>query len=284
MSSELTLLPITDQEVGRVARFLNANLNPAVPTATWETGIRAPWARGRDHGYLLTAGEAVVGVNLAFRSVRQVDGHAEQICNLGALCVLPDYRAHAVRLIRAILRPSGVSYTDLSPSGNVVAINQRLKMQTLDTRTRLLPNLPALPRTGVAVTTDDTAFRDRLDGERLVIYADHASSPAVRHLLLTADGRSCHIMVRHDRRKRVRAFATILYVSDRDLFCDHAPQVLAHLLLKEHIPFTLLEDRIATAKAPGRYWNVHRPKMFKSANLQPAQVDYLYSELTQIPW
>jgi hypothetical protein len=283
MSTSVTLLPITDNDVDRVARFLTASLNPAVPAEVWAAGIRAPWARGTDHGCMLIADEEIVGVNLAFRSVREIGGRTEHICNLGALCVLPEHRAHAPRLIRAILKGPGVSYTDLSPSGNVVAINERLKMVPLDTRTRLLPNLPSLPKKNLTLSTKDSHLRTYLKGEGLVIYEDHASAPAVRHLLLRVGDRCCHIMWRHDRRKGVRAFATILYVSDRDLFHAFAPQVLGHLLT-QHVPFTLLEERVATANAFGGYWNVRRPKMFKSASLEPTQIDYLYSELTQIPW
>jgi hypothetical protein len=233
---------------------------------------------------MLVSDDTIVGANLAFRSMREIDGRPEQVCNLGALCVLPEHRAHALRLIRAILKTPGITYTDLSPSGNLVAINERLKMSPLEIRTRLLPNLPSVRRKGATVSTNDGDFRRHLTGESLRVYIDHASAPAVRHLLLRADDRSCHVMWRHDRRKRVRAFATILYVSDRDLFRAHASHVLGHLLTRARVPLTLLEDRVATADVPGRYWTVQRPKMFKSSTLQQDQIDYLYSELTQIPW
>lgn len=284
MSTDVTLLPIAVEDVDRVARFLSTHLNPAVPPATWTSGIRAPWGQGPNHGYMLITDEGIVGANLAFRSVRRIDGRTEQVCNLGALCVLPAYRVHAPRLIRAILKTPRTSYTDLSPSGNVVAINERLKMSALDVRTRLLPNLPAVRSKRVTMSTQDRDLLEHLGGEELTVYQDHALSPAVRHLLLSVDDQSCHIMWRHDRRKKVRAFATIVHVSNRDLFRAHTRQVLSHLLLVEHVPFTLLEDRVATAEAPGRYWTTQRPKMFKSSSLEPDQIDYLYSELTQIPW
>ena len=285
MSTDVTLLPIAVEDVDRVARFLSTHLNPAVPPATWTSGIRAPWGQGPDHGYMLITDEGIVGANLAFRSVRRIDGRTEQVCNLGAL-------VRACRRTGSTPRDSSGPSSRLPgpptpispPSGNVVAINERLKMSALDVRTRLLPNLPAVRSKRVTMSTQDRDLLEHLGGEELTVYQDHALSPAVRHLLLSVDDQSCHIMWRHDRRKKVRAFATIVHVSNRDLFRAHTRQVLSHLLLVEHVPFTLLEDRVATAEAPGRYWTTQRPKMFKSSSLEPDQIDYLYSELTQIPW
>ncbi len=48
------------------------------------------------------------------------------VCNVAALCVRDDLRAHTVRLVRALLKQREYSFTDLSPSGNVVAMDERL--------------------------------------------------------------------------------------------------------------------------------------------------------------
>ena len=42
----------------------------------------------------------------------------------------------------------GYHFTDLSPSGNVVALNERLSFRFLDTTTALVPNLPWPSRPG----------------------------------------------------------------------------------------------------------------------------------------
>ena len=54
----------------------------------------------------------------------------------------PGYRLHGLRLLKAVLRQEGYHFTDLSPSGNVVGINERLRFRFLDTTTALVPNLP----------------------------------------------------------------------------------------------------------------------------------------------
>ena len=51
---------------------------------------------------------------------------------MGAWCVLDEFRAHGLRLVRADAGPGGYNFTDLSPSGNVVQLNTRLKFQFLE--------------------------------------------------------------------------------------------------------------------------------------------------------
>jgi hypothetical protein len=57
-----------------------------------------------NHGLMLTEDGEVVGANLAFYSEREINGRQKRFCNLGALCVVESRRAHAVRLVRAVLR------------------------------------------------------------------------------------------------------------------------------------------------------------------------------------
>ena len=74
--------------------------------------------------------------------------------------MLPGYRLHGLRLLKAVLRQEGYHFTDLSPSGNVVGINEKLSFRFLDTTTALVPNLPGrrLPGRG-RISSDPDADR-----------------------------------------------------------------------------------------------------------------------------
>ena len=75
-------------------------------------------------------------------------------------------------------------------------------------------------------------------------------------------------------------FASILYVGNPDLFRDCAPHFYRYLLLRRGIPVTLAEVRVVGHR-PARSVMVAGPqKMYLSEDLEPAQIDYLYSELT----
>lgn len=235
---------------------------------------------------MLVSGDRVLGVYLAFYSHRSVDGRIEKFCNLAAWCVAEAYRAHGLRLLRAILAQEGFTFTDLSPSGNVVPLNARLNFQHLDTATALVPNLP-WPRwaTRTCVISHPALIRASLDGRDLEIYRDHVRAPAAHHLVVIRDEQCCYVMFRKDRRKNLPLFASILYVSNPQLFRQTARHVYSYLLTRFGILATLAEERVVHYRPRfSILLRSPRPRMFRSGRLQADQVDYLYSELTCVPW
>lgn len=282
----MQLSPITDADIPAVAAFLHRHLNQRVPAGAWESALRVPWkVDAPNHGYLLRVGDAVVGAYLAFYSERLVDGTPERFCNLGAWCVLPEHRFHGPRLLKALLAQEGFHFTDLSPSGNVVGINKRLGFQQLDTTTALIPNLPLPAMPGrVRIITDRAQLEDTLTGSDLDIYRDHLGTAAARHLVLSKGDRRCYVIYRRDRRKRLPVFASILYVSDPELFREIGSWFTRHLL-RRGVLVTLAELRVVGHRPPGSVRLVAgRPKMFRSERLPADQVDNLYSELVCVAW
>jgi hypothetical protein len=278
------LAPITDADVAEVAGFLHANLSSRVP---WAGVMTVPWkAEVPNHGFMLRDGPAVAGAYLAFYSERPVDGRMERFCNLAAWCVLPQYRLHSVRLLTALLAQDGCHFTDLSPSGSVVPLNARLKFRALDTATALIPSLPwpAMPRR-TRISEDPDVIEATLAGPELDIYRDHAQAAAARHLVLIRGQASCYVMFRKVRRKGLPVFAAILYVSNPDMFRRGVPALIRHLLIRHQVLATLAELRIVGHRPRlSVMLRSPRPKMYRSASLEPAQIDDLYSELACVPW
>ena len=123
-ASAVRVAPIGADDLRRVAALLHANLNSRVSVDHWARAADAPWeVESPNAGFMLLDGDEVVGAQLAFYSERSIDGRRERFCNLGAWCVLPEYRFHSLRLLKAALGQQGYHFTDLSPSGNVVDIN-----------------------------------------------------------------------------------------------------------------------------------------------------------------
>jgi hypothetical protein len=285
--SAVQVRPIEDADIAAVAEFLHANLNERVPVEAWARAVDTPWDVERPNaGFMLLDGDAVVGAHLAFYSERTIDGRSERFCNLGAWCVLPDHRFHALRLLKALLAQEGYHFTDLSPSGNVVGLNTRLGFTFLDTTTTVVPNLPWLSRPGRDRIGSDPALIERtLTGADLKHYRDHRSARAARHLLLARDGEHCHVIWRKDRRKGLELFASILHVSNPELFRAMAGPLARHLLIRHRTPAMLI-DRAVVEHRPRLSRTVDSPrrKMFRSPSLEPAQIDYLYSELVCLSW
>jgi hypothetical protein len=281
------LAPITGLNVTAAADFLHANLNSRVSPSVWTHAMAVPWkVEAPNCGFMLRDGDRVVGVHLAFYSERVLAGQAERFCNLGAWCVLPEFRLHSLRLLRALLAQDGYHFTDLSPSGTVVPINTRLAFQSLDTSTALVPNLP-WPTLGrrTRISADPDVIESVLTGADAELYRDHAHAAAARHLVLIRGNDSCYVMFRNVSRKNLPVFAAILYVSNPGLFQRAILPLARHLLIHHHVLATLAELRIVGYRPrPSLMLPSPRPKMYRSPRLEPEQIDDLYSELVCVPW
>ncbi len=283
---DLEVKPITDADVRTVAEFLHTEfLNLGVartrPVTDWLRAMNPPWAVEQpNHGYLLRESGRVVGVHLALYSERVIDDHVRRICNLGVWCVAEPHRASGMRLLRSLLRQKGYNFTDLTPNPNVVALNSRLGFVALDTTTVLVPNLPwPLWSRRVRVIDAKDEIDVLLSGQDKRIYHDHRAT-AAHHVVLTDGDQSCYVVYRRERYKHRSVLAMVLYVGNAEMFGRWAPHFHRYLLLRQRILATLLEVRIV-GQCPARAISVAgRPRMYLGDDLEPGQIDYLYSELT----
>lgn len=282
----ISLTPIADGDVDRVARFLEANMPSGVPAEAWQRSFDLH--RDGEHpnnGFMLLDGEKIVGSYAAYYSTRVIDGRLEWFCNLGAWCVLPDHRFQGVRLLRAVLKQDGYHFLDLSPSGSVVPLNERLGFTYLDDRLSILPALPWPVRPG-AVSSDPQVLERTLAGRDLAFYLDHRDAPAARHVVLRDGDDWCYVVFRMDRRKDLpRVFATVLHVSHPAVFHRMRRALGAHLLIHHRALAVMAEERLTAGPPRGAVrMRSPRKKMLLSPTLRPEQVDYFYSELVSLPW
>jgi hypothetical protein len=284
---DVRVAPITKAYIGPVAEFLHANLNRGVAAEHWAEAIDVPWEVDQPNaGYMLVDAGQIVGVQLAFYSERLIEGRRERFCNLGAWCVLPAYRLHSLRLLKRALDQDDYHFTDLSPSGSVVDINARLGFRFLDATTVLVPNLPwPGGARGASISSDPEVIERTLTGRERELYRDHARAPAARHLVLIRGDESCYVIFRKERYKRLRAFVTILYVGNPGLYRDLVRPLARHLLFHHGAIGTLAEPRVVGHRPrPSFAIRAPRQRMFRSADLGPRDVDYLYSELVRVAW
>jgi hypothetical protein len=285
LAMKTALEPIMPEAVGEVGDFLHRSMGERVSRDSWIQAMNVPWsADAPNHGYLLRAGGDVVGAHLAYYSRREIRGQVLDICNLGAWSVDPDYRLSGLRLLKALLAQDNYHFTDLSPSGNVVPINERLDFSYLDTTTALTLNTSPVP-SRAAVSSEPEAVEAYLSEEDHRIYLDHRDTAAARHAVLLHGSRSCYIMFRHDRRKGLSLFVSILHVSDPDLLHRHFGAFSRFALRQHGAVATLSELRVVRRRPPlSKLIPRPRPKMFRSSVLTAHDVDYLYSELECLEW
>jgi hypothetical protein len=281
MTVELT--SITDADVAAVADFLHANFIDRIPWArscsavTWK--VEAP-----NRGFMLRDGQRVVGALLALYSERLVAGRAERFCNMGAWYVLPGYRSRSISLLTALLAQEGYHFTALTPNETAGAILARFGFRFLDTSVALVPNLPWPTLPGrTRISADPHVIERTLAGTELELYHDHAQALAAHHLVLIRGQDFCYVMYREIRYHYLPA-ALVLHVSNPDLFHRAVIPLTRHLFVRHRLVATLAEVRIIKHKPHLSLKPNHWPRMYRSASLEPAQIDYLYSELVCVPW
>jgi hypothetical protein len=279
----IELAPITDADVAAVADFLHVNYKDRIPWA--RSRLAGPWkVEAPNHGFVLRDGDRIVGVHTAFYSERPVAGRVERFCDLGTWYVLPEFRAHSIRLIRALLAQDGYHFTALTPSNKVVSIHTRLGFRQLDTSAALIPNLPWPTQPGrTTISADPDVIESTLAGVELKLYSDHAQALAARHLMLLRGSDSCYVMYRATTIKAV-PLAVIVHVSNPQLFHQAILPLTRHLLVRHRLLATLAELRIIGPRPRLSFKMTSWPKMYRSASLEPDQIDDLYSEFVCVPW
>lgn len=281
------LLPITDADAHRVAWFMHEQMDERVALGDWLSASATPWPVDKPNaGFMLVEDDEIVGAYLAFYSERTIDGRRERFCNLAAWCVLPSHRLHSVRLLKALLRQEGYTFTDLSPMEHVAKLNLKLGFELLSAPVMLVPNLPLPSRRGEHLISSDPAVIERtLTGEDLTLYRDHVAAAAVSHVVLRRGAQTCYVVLRRERKKNLPLFMTVLHVTNPELLGELARPFARHLLFRHGVVAQLVEERVI-GRRPRLAFELSRPnrKMFRSDTVRSDQVDYLYSELTCVRW
>jgi hypothetical protein len=275
---------ISQSDLGAVAEFLSSNMHAALSSEEWLAALSVPWqVDAPNHGFMLLAADTtVVGAYIAFYSDRLIGGRAERFCNLGTWCVIPDYRLHSVRLLRALLNQPGYHFTDLTPSPGVQKLNARLGFRSLDP-TLVVVRPRHWPLTRVSFTSAPDAVEELLTGTDLDIYQDHKGARAAHHVVVSRGYESCYVIYRKAKPGRVRRvpYVSLTHVSNPRLLGETAVPV-ARYLLRRHGALALHADLRMLGEQP-RYSSLRRmsynTRMYRSTSLEPEQIDYLYSEL-----
>src|SRR5690606_36824422 len=98
---------------------------------------------------LLEVEGRIVGVVLTLYTRHAIDGGDAIRCNLSSLCLDPEFRPYATRLIAMMLRRKDVTYVNISPAPGTVRTNKALGFRILTSGQMIfLPALSAVPQAG----------------------------------------------------------------------------------------------------------------------------------------
>src|SRR4030067_344459 len=252
----------------------------------WRRVIDYPWERIEDYcGYALFDREEVVGFNGCIFSQRVVDGKKQQLCNLTSWVVREDYRGYSLALMLPLLQLKNYTLTDLTASLQAHRVLKRFGFQELDQGLIVLWPLPAQIRWRHQghpnFIQDHERIRRQLKGEDLNIFQDHLHLPACSHFLFLNQDRYCYGIYTIVRNNTPRPYCSLHYISDLDQFYKWNRLIRTELIRCSQTYFVLVDSRaVRGLHLPFSYELPHEiPRLYKSPNLQPGQIDNLYSEL-----
>jgi hypothetical protein len=275
--SRPTIEPVTEALLPEFAAFLNQHLRGSRSVADWEAGLKQQWSPGvGNHGFVLRDKGQIVGGIGAFYADRTLNGRSVRTCNITSWCVLDAYRQQSMRLAMPLLNQGGLHFTNFSPTTVVASTLKFFKFKEIDAGVTVFLNLP-WPDFGTRLLERAQDIETALQGDSLQAYRDHAGFPWLRQIVVGRDGHWCHVVYKRTVYKGLPA-ATVLYVSDREMFSTHARRLSTHWL-RHGIVTTHVETRfLPRAPWPSARRSGFNPKLFLSDSLSADDIDYLYSE------
>jgi hypothetical protein len=276
------LLRVDAHQLPRVLPLLRLFPDGARVAAQWERFAVHHWPFEEGYfGYALQEGGALVGfLGLVFHT-RQIQGRSVKICSPSSWIVRPEFRSESLALLAPLAELRDYTIVNMSPSAAVLPIFRLLKFRDLETSIRSF--LPG-PRLAFLSAGRDVIF----DLERIASLIgpedrrilDHHGGLGCHHIALTHRGGCCYLVATR-RRKRRLIVAHIHYLSDIELFgaliSGAVPQICAYLRVAGvQIDQRLLQGQDLSWSIRGR---LSQPRVYRSMDLSPEQIDGLYTEM-----
>lgn len=282
----LSLARITSAMFPDVYAALLRAWNPLIGEACWKRAFVGTRSCDEDYfGYALTDGAKIVGLSGMIFSQRAIRGNIVRFCNLHSWIVKPEYRAKSLLLIKPALDLKYHTLTDLTPSDEVFQILKRFGFADLDRTAIVLPPLPWKRSAGHSaidqMTDSPEQYAAELDATDLQIYQDHQGIDC-GHLLLHAPEGYCYVVFSRVE-QRLRPHCFVHYISDTRLFAEHHAAIRSRLMRSTGTRFAVVDGRLlADVKVPFTLRIRASKKLFRSQQVEPRDVDSLYSEMAYL--
>jgi acetoacetyl-CoA synthetase len=277
--------------------FLHSGFGGSRITAeAWRALFDYTWRpAGSSLGYVMTAGNEIVGFIGTVCAQREIRGKTGIVCNRTSWYVRPEHRgAGALALFMASLRDRALSYTDFTPSDVTVQMLRRTGFMPLSQRRHVLPalsNLGTLLGRRPFISFDPTTVRARLDAGQRRIFDDHSPYGCLHGVV--AEGDDYAYIVTKRRVWRLPGWARpatggvgvpysmILHCSVPGILERHLERIKLAILARQRT-VGIVADGGMFRRAPKGFSKRART-FYRSAVFAPGDLDGLYSELVLLP-
>ena len=293
--SEVAVAAVNSGDLRRVLPLLRVfeKNTPGLGDRQWRRMFDYRWASDSlVRGYALVAGAEWVGFRGCIQHQRVLRGELHRIVSTTSWVVRPEYRKQTTS-------PGGGRLSDLlldavddwhrRETMTSVAMSVRPELtdrfkargyEVLETETAMWPTLGRPRWDGWRVEHRPDRVRDRLNETQARLFDDHRSLPCLQ-LVVTRGKEKCYLVLCLRRSGRVSRLARIVHLSDAGVFESALGALGWFLLTRYRVRWLEWDMRWLRGRLPAGALRrrLASPRMFKSAVLEPAEIDNLYSEI-----
>ena len=280
----MQLEPITAEHFPFIYATFLVDDDHRLTESDWRRMFLYPWKQPHDeYGYVLMDGQQLVGVIGTIFSERIVGESSHRVCNLHSWFVKPEYRGRSLLLLRPVLRMKDVTLTDFTPTPAVVAISMRLGFQPINNTLKILMPVRTFQvkdAITLEVLSNPALAYQRLNRSDFMIYYNHMTYDC-NHVYCESDTDSCYILFSRVTRTAV-PYGYLRYVSNKPFFLKHHALIRQYLQKRCRTRFLAVDARHYPQKSLPLSFEVpvHANALIRPVDLQPGDIDNLYSEAT----
>ena len=230
------------------------------------------------YGYVLTAGDDLVGVLLMiFRRV-SANGGSHLRCNLSSWCVDEAYRSYGPLLVNMATRDKAVTYINISPERHTRRIVEAQGFtRYADGFFLSLPLLSGRSGPPVACVTGDAVAPANAAADDVALVEAHANFGCLTLWCVTPDDAHPFVFSVSRRLKHAVRVAHVVYCLDSVLVARFS-QAIGVFLARHRIFLLSIDANGPIAGLRGRYFKDRMPKYVRGDH-KPRLGDLAYTEL-----
>jgi predicted RNA binding protein YcfA (HicA-like mRNA interferase family) len=288
--------PLGPQDVGAVVDLVHkADFAHDRPPDVLRRLFDYPWARDQpNRGFVLTAGDQIVGCVGAIYSIRHIDGQEHHFCNTSTWYVEPDYRRYSLLLLTALMGLRQHTLVTLTASPEVAQVLEKIGFEVISSHRLFFgpsPRLVTLPAHGAQILDSEPEIAMVLSDEHRRILHDHLPFGCRNYVLKERDGYSYVVtkqrwekgwflprLVPKRLRQRRYPVTDVLFISDQPIATRHWRRLQRRMMRRERTLGVTVEESFLGPRPPAAIKTPHHVHVYRRRT-EPRSIDALYSEL-----
>jgi GNAT superfamily N-acetyltransferase len=270
--------PAVEADIEGVVDLLHGHMSSKISRQRWRTLLDYPW-RPPDaaRGCVAVDGDCVVGFLGLVYVDRPIAGRVERFCNICAWYLLKQYRGRGIgqEIQRVSIADKRLNYTLVTATAGTDRAFRGAGFQVLDAERYILHR--QANASSQLECLEGAAVEAVLAPEERAIFDDHRAF-GLRHLLLSAAGRSCYLIVQARKQGEDVNYHQVMHLSDPGFVATHG-QAIADAILEPGKAVFAIDKHFMPEPMPWESEQIRQPRLYSTPHLSPHLIDHLYNEI-----